>query len=273
MEFIDYNGKDITNNIVQPVNNLLINGDFQIWQRGESISFNDTATTTNGFKYFADMWCIYFERGVGNNFTLKKVKNGVNVTTNKKISVNQFLMEALDSTKDYTFVVSLNNIIHTLTFKGQETKENEFIKHMSQSDSGKYNRLIIYVNNNDVINYANIFEGNIVYPHIKEDYSIALLRSQKKIIHYNYLNLLITYDYTGGKYIAVANVPKMDAIPIFTHGKAEYWDITGNRTTATVTAKNFQGEWIDITFQISKDMNPGNTTILLSNVTLSCEPY
>ena len=71
MEFVDYNGNDVN---IYP-KQLLINPDFQIWKRGESISFNDNDTTTNGFKYFADMWCIYFERGAGNSYTFEKVYN------------------------------------------------------------------------------------------------------------------------------------------------------------------------------------------------------
>ena len=181
MEFIDYNGKDITNNIVQPVNNLLINGDFQSWQRGENISFNDIKTTTNGFKYFADMWCTYFSRGEGNNYIFEKVDNGVKITTSRDISISQFFTDKLDSNKYYTFVASINGNIHYMIIKGNESNNSESLQYMNKEDTGFEHRFIIRVKNNDIVNFVDLFEGYVVYPHKKEDYSIALVRCRRKI--------------------------------------------------------------------------------------------
>lgn len=149
---------------------LLINPDFQVWQRGESISFNDTDTTTNGFKYFADMWCTYFTRGNGDSCTFEKVSNGIKITTSRDIAMSQFMSEALDSNKNYTFVASINGTVHTLTFKGQESKNSELLQYMNKADTSSYDRLIIHVKNNDVVNYVHLWEGNITYPHVKKSY-------------------------------------------------------------------------------------------------------
>lgn len=160
---------------------LLINPDFQVWQRGESISFNDTDTTTNGFKYFADMWCTYFTRGNGDSCTFEKVSNGIKITTSRDIAMSQFMSEALDSNKNYTFVASINGTGHTLTFKGQESKNSELLQYMNKADTSSYDRLIIRVKNNDVVNYVHLWERNITYPHVKKSYQDDLWECMKYV--------------------------------------------------------------------------------------------
>lgn len=190
--------------------NLLINGDFQCWQRGDTLGINDNTQNTNGFKYFADMWNVYFERGAGNSYTFEKVSNGVKCSVSKEIAINQFITQALDENKYYILVVSINDIIHTLTFKGQETKESSdfTIKHMSVNSTGTYNRIIIKVKNNDIINYADLFEGDIAYPHVKEDSANALMRCQNKLLYY-------TNIFVGGELIYMKKANDTLSVNIF----------------------------------------------------------
>ena len=265
---------------------LIINGDFQCWQRGESISFNDSNTPTNGFKYFADMWCTYFERGVSNNFTFEKVDNGVKVTTNKLINVNQFLIESLDSTKDYIFIVSINDTIHTLTFKGQETKENEFIKHMNQKDTGGYNRFIIKVNNNDIINYTNLFEGDIALPHRKEDYAIALLRCRRKvhtIVNGRYKNIPSIFTYYNN-YLYGHILTDLDSYTtVIANGKFTIYAISnGQGNIENIILDKFYFDYthnllqIEVPESLRSRFSSGVTCLVQTydsgKIVLSCEP-
>lgn len=58
--------------------NLLINGDFQVWQRGKSTE----ARTTQGVAYVADRWCYGDNMGtteIENPFTIKKCSKGVSI--------------------------------------------------------------------------------------------------------------------------------------------------------------------------------------------------
>ena len=270
MEFVDYNGNDVN---IYP-KQLLINPDFQIWKRGESISFNDNDTTTNGFKYFADMWCTYFERGVGNNYTFEKVYNGVKVTCSRDISFSQFMLETLDSNKNYTFVASINGIVHTLTFKGQESKNSELLQYMNKKDTAFYDRLIIRVKNNDIVNYANLFEGDSIYPHIKklyeEDYNICNL-----YYRIEYINTFIFFRYnnSNNEIKLVGALPKMKNNTISIDITSSYSignDSNGNSMTG-IRDINANGTMIDCIVAFQRPLHENCLGVLLF-AKISCEP-
>lgn len=110
-------GKDsnnnIENNITQLSNpNLLINGDFQVWQRGESLE----TTKVNAFGYSADRWCYY----ASETKTIKKVDNGVYTEAN----LNQFLENKLKSGEPYVLSAMIDGEIHTLNIVGGVENEN-----------------------------------------------------------------------------------------------------------------------------------------------------
>ena len=253
---------------------LLINGDFQVWQRGTTISLNDTDTTTNGFKYFADMWCTYFERGSGNSYKFEKVSNGVKVTCSKNISISQFVVDPLDNTKDYTFVVSINGTVHTLTFKGQETKENEFIKHMNTTDTASYNRLIINVKNNDIINYADLFEGDIDYPHVKEDKAIALMRCQRYVVPT--VSTVMGYTGTDSRYVYVMceKLKSMADTPTVTNFSEFVLKINGTSKVITINNATANVGTGEICLDVGIGNLQSNITIsgFMNDVILTCEP-
>lgn len=182
--------------------NHIVNSNFNCWQRGDIISLNDT-DTTNGFKYFADMWNVYFERGVGNSYKFENVSNGVKCTVSKRVAINQFIPYELDSNTTYTLVAYVNNTIHKLTFTGQVTKESDDLrlKHMNVEDTSIYNRVIVYVDNNDIVNQVDLWEGTTVLMHSDQDYYLQLLRCQQLVFRAinSDLNVILDYYYTKSR--------------------------------------------------------------------------
>lgn len=173
IEFVDYNG----NNVNLQYKNKLVNGDFQCWQRQTtSITINSTTESTTGYKYFADMWFIYFDRSTNQNFTFTKTDNGVKCILSTNTTINQCLeKDIIEDGKKCIFTASINNNIYSLNFIAGINVSNSYLQYMTTTDD-KFHRFIINVKNNDVVNYAAVYDGNVLYTHIKEDYTIALNR-------------------------------------------------------------------------------------------------
>ena len=169
--------KAVVDSLYRP--NLLVNGDFQCWQRGENITTSGTKT-----EYFADMWCSTYTS------TFTKVVNGIK--TSKLAHIFQ-LLPKLEMGRKYTIVLSINNIIYKETFTGGTFKENDkFYYSVSRetSEKGNLSMIVIKLSANDILNYADLFEGSIAYPHIEEDYAVALMRCMEYVqVCYPYNNL------------------------------------------------------------------------------------
>lgn len=149
---------------------LLVNNDFQIWQRGNSIS-----TSGNKTEYFADMWCSAYAS------TFSEVGNGMKTSALAHIIQ---LLPKLETDKKYTFVLSINNIVYKEIFVGGTFKETDKFYYSASretTEKGNLSLIAIKLNANDILNYADLFEGDIVYPHIKENYDIAYLKCRTKI--------------------------------------------------------------------------------------------
>jgi len=146
--------------------NLLINGDFQINQR------NQSSYTCDGTKrvYGVDMWSF----SKSNTF-MKVTENGIE--TNAPISQ---MFNKLKSGVKYTVVCSIDNVIHTKSITGgtYDTGVSQTIMYLAFND---VERIVITPNGTQTINYIDLFEGEIVYKHQKEDYAIALTRCQRYV--------------------------------------------------------------------------------------------
>ncbi len=141
--------------------NLLINGDFQVNQRGQS------SYTCDGTKRICgvDMWSF----SKSNTF-MKVAENGIQ--TNAPISQ---VFDKLKSGVKYTIVCSVDNVVLTKSIVGgtYDTDTSQTIVYLTFND---VERIVITPNGTQTINYIDLFEGEIVYKHQKEDYAIALLR-------------------------------------------------------------------------------------------------
>lgn len=109
MEFIDYNGNDITSIIMQPNDNILFNSDWMhsILNKKGELSYNTVSS------YTIDMWVIVAHGTVIVN------ENSISITGN----IRQFFNE-LEIGKDYTVTIRKNGKIESYTYKnfnGNET--------------------------------------------------------------------------------------------------------------------------------------------------------
>lgn len=106
----------LVDNISNP--NLLINGDFQIWQRG-------TMFERISGKYTADRW-LYDTHGKGSGFNgkIEKITNGLKLTQLDGLGMNhrfRYLMEVLESLKGQKLTLTLKyktNKVFGVSFLG-----------------------------------------------------------------------------------------------------------------------------------------------------------
>ena len=144
--------------------NLLINGDFQCWQRG------DTLTIKNA-EYGPDCWRSYALNATG--ITIEKVDNGMKIKSLSGVSICNFYQYITDKNlngKKAMFAYSVNDKITSklLTLNLSSGKDNQC----------SINDLKV----NDIVNWAHLYLGEINYEHQKEDKAIALMRCYENIV-------------------------------------------------------------------------------------------
>ena len=164
--------------------NLLINGDFQCNQRGLK-----TYDATGKVMYTLDMWRAY-------NVKVEQLNNGVKLTGVSATAqgyFTQFVQLGMLKTTTYTISAMVDGKVCTFTVTpGGTAKEKDFgtfkISTLTLSiwdnDLPQYNYYnnklkinIMPVGTNTItINYIDVFEGDIVYPHVKEDPATAMMR-------------------------------------------------------------------------------------------------
>jgi hypothetical protein len=166
--------------------NMLINGDFQCNQRGEN-----TYDVGDSSAYTVDMWRIH-------QLTLNVLDVGVKITGKTSDATGyftQFVQLGKLETTTYTISAMVDGKICTFTLTpGGTAKEKDFGKFKISAlttstwdnDLGDYNnKLKINIcpigTNSITIKYVDLFEGSIAYPHVKEDYAIALMRCKRYI--------------------------------------------------------------------------------------------
>lgn len=162
--------------------NLLINGDFQINQRGQN-----EYSISSGYLYTVDMWCVYVN-SASENVKVLETENGIKLTSSSKDRALCQKFEPLEIGKKYILIVKVNNTIRKLEFIGGTYIANN--QYLSYEISGNFEYITIKQNGVDIeVEYADLFESGIVYPHVKEDYAIALDRCMSCLQIYDPVNL------------------------------------------------------------------------------------
>ena len=230
--------------------NLLINGDFQVNQRGQS------SYTCDGTKrvYGVDMWSF----SKSNTF-MKVTENGIE--TNAPISQ---MFEKLKSGVKYTAVCNIDNVIHTKSIVGgtYDTGASQTIMYLTFND---VERIVITPNGTQTINYVDLFEGEVVYKHQKEDYAIALTRCQRYIVVVSFTLMHFIYDKNYSIITPYLLPVPMDASP-----------------SVTLLSKSGEGNVSEITLTMLEHRDTilltitplasGNMAIYKYRYLLTCEP-
>lgn len=239
-----------------PRQNLLINGDFKINQRGQTTYY---ANGTN-WLYTVDMWRI-------NNHSKLYVNDGY-IRFHKVDSNQQALLNQVVKTEGKSItLIKVKKINGTATVRFGDSTVTKTITQSGiftiENDTPISSVAIDLVTNGHYIDieYIDLFEGSIAYSHVEEDDAIALLRCQKfvKIITFQARG----YCTTGGAIDFVAPFEiKMDSSPtilVMSEGlKTNVYSITeaayGNRYVCSAFPTNI-----------------GTVALIDRKVCLSCE--
>ena len=170
-----------------PRKQLLINNDFQINQRGQG-NYTISDNVWN-LKYTVDMW--YIQNGMSVD-VLKLSKNVIKIT-NIGVSDGYFGQSTdFKITKNNTLVIKVNSLTGSvclpdlLDVPQLKVGLNVFdLKGIEESNDLRRVLLKLNVGANIEIEYIDLFEGDVAYPHVKEDYTIALMRCMSYIIALN----------------------------------------------------------------------------------------
>lgn len=230
--------KEVTPPFSNP--NLLINGDFQINQKGQ-IEYS----VTNSDLFTLDRWRI-----IGANATAKltKLDNGVRLQNADTGSVVLTQRIYIEKVSNYTIVINAKNIVGNVVVEIYDMGSGYEIHNL------KNGRNVFKVTNQSLkditptivgigsieIEYIDVYEGDIAYQHIKEDPAIALLRC---IPYYQVLNINtpIRYEYGNEankyEYLLEPTFKKMRTIPTVVKCIYNYYDTAGN---------NVSGDCVDV---------------------------
>lgn len=178
--------------------NLLVNGDFQINQRGQtSYTSNDVQSSLT-----VDCWridgqatltvnddnVILSATGDGESYLAQHIDKDL---TGEKLSV------AVKVTNDkvYTGTITVTDVETVFISDGQ------WMTVSAKYDSNR-NGTQLYINvaggHSYSFEYADAFEGSIVYPHVEEDDAIALMRCKYETLNLNDGDTYTICQYTNG---------------------------------------------------------------------------
>ena len=257
--------KAVVDNLYRP--NLLINGDFQINQRGQKVYESKTAWT-----YTADMWRIKNKNGTGLTLTINE--DGTITIANANTIERGYLQQWLGNTLIGThtlccYVTSITGIC----FMGNNDEKvlNVGENHLSVNYSdGLTNFLISIMPNSSVtLKYVDLFEEPIAYPHIKEDYATALGKCTR-YLQYIHGCVPTTYAYTNCFYLFNTGYSPMAHIPSIT--SFDCWSY--NSSGENINYKSYNSLAINkIRIQLRAEFTESLTVMAcIYDITLSCEP-
>ena len=255
--------------------NLLINGDFQINQREQG--------SYSGDKYSMDMW--YIQAATLTIISAGNIK--LSGGTNKELW--QFVQGV--TSNDVTFALKVNGSIYTGTATNvldggnhdfAFDQDNFYVRlHNNPSRGLEFavvgRRLDGTIGDTDLnIEYIDLFEGSIAYPHVKEDYAIALMRCQEWLRVIDLWGAPM-FCISSGQHLKINTstygIDKMIGTPTVTINPGSFI-VYGDNTSFEATLSNTVVRKNTITFVLSNQLTNATFYTPDSNVvvTCSCEP-
>lgn len=200
---LDGLGNLITEAPMTAPRNLLINGDFQCWQRGTSFEKSDS------WKYTADMWMATCGVEKSDN-GVKLIFDGTMVGSSKR-TFQQFIPDSKRlKSKKASIGIGIDGKNYEIKGSFLENQQMNGVQQiiddlevaLGWSVSKQMYVLIIRcgISKNVLINYVDLFEGEIAYKHQKEDEATALMRCQQYVLGFKKNGLTtIGYALVNGK--------------------------------------------------------------------------
>lgn len=256
---------DVVNKRFQ-VRQLLVNPDFQINQREQS-------SYTESLKYTVDMWKIYLAK-------VDVLLNGVRVTSTNS-SQKGFFTQLIDRINgEHTISLKANNKVHSFSFtpSGQQQRfRGDVFNVFVWNQDGKQTTEIsieVDIGNSVEIEYINLFEGDIVYPHVKESYQDDLMECQLIVKPLDTVGV-VTYEYgqTANQYYYTFDVAFEEMIgkPTISNINAMYFSENGTPTFITPTVNGITKNNVKFQTPRGARKNIYSNGINVSCL-LSCEP-
>lgn len=263
----EFNAKDVNEihgrlNGLAPMN-LLINGDFQCNQRGQSEYTNKSGNIV----YTLDMWDLLWG-------TIKVLDKGIKIMPiDETCYFQQFIDTEIISNK-VTICAKINDIVYTRTGTVSKTEpiilENENFNIVFQYVEDKYKVNLIAEKEVDV-EYIDLFEGDIAYPHVKEDYATALMRCKDYIQGLDWGVIaypLYMDDETsvfGVRIKKMKNVPTIQLIDIVLKN-------SDRPTPFTITSSTVEYQGDSLRIQFKHDTYGLRDRYVYLRILLTCEP-
>ncbi len=257
--------------------NLLVNGDFQINQRGQSVY--DFGVV----KYTLDMW-------IRQGSEIRVTSNGIifNTVNNESNGVLGQKVESIEVGKKYTVCINIVSIKGSGSMSIGTRAEFDNVAHSNNlkqginkitfTATGKW--LTVCCKNVEInIDYIDLFEGDIAYPHVKKKYSEDLAECS------DYLYPIAKGQYRTfglgileGNNISIFMDKKMNSVPsVLFNGKIVCFAIKGkNNVVSTVKSAIYEDRLI-LTLEGTNGIERGDTMLVQTNdvgsyIYLSCEP-
>ena len=261
-----------------PPQNLLINGDFQINQRGQSSYSSNLSERSYGI----DMWCSK----IGNGQTLTVYpagKDGVRLA-GSSISGQYFQeLEHIENGKNHVLSTKIqirsgNGTIRLLLFNGTSFKTKDLVDGYNEFDLGTENIHRVGLEISGTVdffcNYIRLGEGSIAYPHVKNSYAYDLMECQLIVKPLDTTGIVM-YEYgdTANQYYYIFDVvfEEMIGKPTISTINAMYFSENGIPTHITPTINEITKNHVRFETPRGAKKNIYSNGIRVS-CWLSCEP-
>lgn len=268
---------------------LLVNNDFQVNQRGQSeYNFNIQG------KYGLDMW-QHRQGSYYQALIVTPIKGGgihIKLGTGAGSGIRQYVSS--DSScvgKNYSYALEIDGVRYdgtcVLTDVADTKVINNDLFHLNINyDTSSSN--IVYslwfkrdvetypTSEEHIISYCDLFEGNVIYPHQKEDYYIALMKCQRYV-----LTLITTNGYfgTASYYICDTRIQNMKTKPTCIVNSNVQIRLDGNSYTLNVSNAVVSSSMEEIILSVSnldsfrdKVINRTVNGWVDEKMIISCEP-
>lgn len=240
----------IANNLSNP--NLLINGDFQVWQRGETVSISNDANR----HYTCDRWAV---NSVYVN--VSKVVNGLKFgLLNTEVDyIYQAMERPLKTGEEYTVSYSLNDTIKTKTFVGGQYFDFGVGNGIRYSTVNGHEAIFVQLHKDDILNWVKLEQGSIATPFVPRLYAEEFLMCQR-YCQVQELSALVPFGYgifTDSRWFRMTfplTVP-MRVTPTFKY--------TGGYLSATIQNRATQ----ETMFEVSVQCYSGNSVTIVGRIT------
>ena len=182
--------------------NMLINGDFQVWQRGELFQ----TEVREAFRYNADRWCHYTNTA---SRLIKKVDNGIYTEAN----IMQRLERRLSAGVHYVLSASIDGVVVVLNIVGGTPISNNILEYFS-SDS--LDSIQIKCNDgvdSQIINWVKLEKGDTPTPFVPRLYAEELSLCERYYVVVPQSNYVGYSGSTGRFWLSLDKMFKLRTTP------------------------------------------------------------